>query len=165
MLPLRLKRNTLVSIASFTPRVSQHQYQYDKIHIGSGPKQHWYSVWTSLYRSCNGLRCRVSCIYRDVFYRSVSVLSLVFRYSIVPQLLYYRQSNEWKKSYLLITMAIRLISMVLLRGVSAPGGKGICSWGGVYPSMHWGRQPPPLWTEFLTHACENITLAQLRCGR
>ena len=23
----------------------------------------------------------------------------------------------------------------------------------------------PLWTEFLTHACENITLPQLRCGR
>ena len=25
--------------------------------------------------------------------------------------------------------------------------------------------PPPLWTEFLTHASENITLPQLRCGR
>ena len=25
--------------------------------------------------------------------------------------------------------------------------------------------PPPRWTEFLTHASENITLAQLRCGR
>ena len=25
--------------------------------------------------------------------------------------------------------------------------------------------PPPPWTEFLTHASENITLAQLRCGR
>ena len=24
--------------------------------------------------------------------------------------------------------------------------------------------PPPTWTEFLTHASENITLPQLRCG-
>ena len=34
---------------------------------------------------------------------------------------------------------------------------------GVYPSMQWGRHPPPrpLWTEFLTHACENITFPQL----
>ena len=49
----------------------------------------------------------------------------------------------------------------LLRGVSALGGSAP---GGV--SQHALRQtPPPLWTEFLTHACENITLAQLRCGR
>ena len=54
-------------------------------------------------------------------------------------------------------------------GVSAPGGclvwgGGFCS-GGV--SQHALRQTPSLflWTEFLTHACENITLAQLRCGR
>ena len=37
-----------------------------------------------------------------------------------------------------------------LLGVSALGG--VCSWGdvcswGVYPNMHWGRHPPPLWTE------------------
>ena len=32
---------------------------------------------------------------------------------------------------------------------------GVCL-GGVYPSMHWDRHPPPPWTEFLTHACENI---------
>ena len=31
--------------------------------------------------------------------------------------------------------------------------------GGWYPSMHWGRLPP-LWTEFLTHATENVTLPQ-----
>ena len=31
----------------------------------------------------------------------------------------------------------------------------------VYPSMHCSR----MWTEFLTHASENITLPQLRCGR
>ena len=52
-------------------------------------------------------------------------------------------------------------------GVSAPGGwsGGCLLWGGV--SQHALRQTPssPLWTEFLTHACENITLAQLRCGR
>ena len=29
------------------------------------------------------------------------------------------------------------------------------------PAMH----APPLWTEFLTHACENVTLPQLHCGR
>ena len=42
---------------------------------------------------------------------------------------------------------------------------GVCSGGGV--SQHALRQTPSplLWTEFLTHACENITLAQLRCGR
>ena len=30
------------------------------------------------------------------------------------------------------------------------------------PAKH---DPPPPWTEFLTHASENITLPQLRCGR
>ena len=51
-------------------------------------------------------------------------------------------------------------SMHCAGGVSAPGGCmfwwGGCSGG--YPSMHWGR--PPLWTEFLTHPTENITLIQ-----
>ena len=54
------------------------------------------------------------------------------------------------------------------RGVSAPGrvsayglGRGVCV------SQHAMGQtpPPPHWTEFLTRASENITLAQLRCGR
>ena len=58
---------------------------------------------------------------------------------------------------------------VCLGGVSAPGGcllpGGVCSWGlsalgggvvsalggsaprGVYPTMHWGRHPSPLWTD------------------
>ena len=31
---------------------------------------------------------------------------------------------------------------------------------GIPPAMHAGIPPPPLWTEFLTHASENITLAQ-----
>ena len=35
-----------------------------------------------------------------------------------------------------------------------PGGGSVCS-GGYTPL-------PPLWTEFLTHACENITFPQLR---
>ena len=50
----------------------------------------------------------------------------------------------------------------LVRGSAS--GLGVCLplvWG-VYPSMQWGRPP---WTEFLTHASENITLPQLRCGR
>ena len=38
--------------------------------------------------------------------------------------------------------------------------RGSCL-GGVYPSMQWGRHPP-LWIEFLTHACENITFPQLQ---
>ena len=57
-------------------------------------------------------------------------------------------------------------------GVSAPGGclllGGICSQGGVcsggvsaprgwYPSMHWGRHPPPV--NRMTNRCKNITLA------
>ena len=63
--------------------------------------------------------------------------------------------------------------LLLVWGGSAWSGGWVCVclvWGGfclvrgVYPSMHWGRHPP-VWTEFLTHACENITLAQLRCGR
>ena len=54
-----------------------------------------------------------------------------------------------------------------------PGGGGCCSGGVSAPgvcvcvSQHALRQTPspPPWTEFLTHACENITLAQLPCGR
>ena len=47
-------------------------------------------------------------------------------------------------------------------GGCLPSPGGVSSWSGVggwYPSMHWGRPP---WTEFLTHASENITLPQLR---
>ena len=40
------------------------------------------------------------------------------------------------------------------QGVSGPGG-GTCLVPGGVPG-----QVPPLWTEFLTHACENITLAK-----
>ena len=42
-------------------------------------------------------------------------------------------------------------------GVSAPGG----GWsGGVwYPSMHWGRPPPPV--DRMTDTCKNITFATL----
>ena len=37
----------------------------------------------------------------------------------------------------------------------------VCS-GGVSAPVHAGIQTPLLWTEFLTHACENITFLQLR---
>ena len=53
-------------------------------------------------------------------------------------------------------------------GGSAHGGlprgglpRGVSAWVCVYPSMQWGRHPPPLWTEFLIHACENINFSQL----
>ena len=45
---------------------------------------------------------------------------------------------------------------VVLQGVSASGP------GGCIPAWN-GAEPPP-WTEFLTHATENITLPQLHCG-
>ena len=54
---------------------------------------------------------------------------------------------------------------VSVRGLSNKG-EGVSAQG-VYPSMHWaggclpqcmlGYTRPHLWTEFLTHACENIT--------
>ena len=64
------------------------------------------------------------------------------------------------------------------RGVSAPGGLlpggcllqggllrgGVYSRGGIPACTEADTLPPPLWTEFLTHACKNITLGQLRCG-
>ena len=43
---------------------------------------------------------------------------------------------------------------LLLRGMSA-------FWG-VYPSMHWGRHTP-LWTEWLTDRCKNITFTNFVC--
>ena len=47
---------------------------------------------------------------------------------------------------------------VFPRGVSALGGVFFLG-GGWYPSMHWGRYPPPV--NRITHTCKNITLAQL----
>ena len=38
-------------------------------------------------------------------------------------------------------------------------GRGVCL-GGVC-QRNAGIHPPPKWTEFLTHACENITFPQL----
>ena len=46
-------------------------------------------------------------------------------------------------------------------GVYLPGWEGTCLGGGVPAQV----LPPPPWTEFVTHATENITLPQLRCGR
>ena len=43
-------------------------------------------------------------------------------------------------------------------GVSARGGG--CLPGGVYPSMHWGRHPPPV--DRMTDMCKNTTFPQLR---
>ena len=51
----------------------------------------------------------------------------------------------------------------LLWGVPGPGG--VSAPGGCIPACTEADTLPPMWTEFLTHACENITLAQLRCGR
>ena len=53
-------------------------------------------------------------------------------------------------------------------GGSAPGGRGCVLQGGSGPggdfpaSFCLQAAPPP---HGQTHACENITLAQLRCGR
>ena len=58
----------------------------------------------------------------------------------------------------------------LPRAVSArgclPGGQGVClgvsTWGrGLSVPVHAGIHSP-LWTEFLTYACENITFQELR---
>ena len=41
--------------------------------------------------------------------------------------------------------------------------EGVSARGGVF--LEWGVYPGgvhPLWTEFLTHACENITFPKLR---
>ena len=71
-----------------------------------------------------------------------------------------------------------LLQGVSALGVSAAGGRGVCSWevsapmggggcllweGCVYP-QHALRQTPPT-VNRITDACENITLPQLRCGR
>ena len=49
------------------------------------------------------------------------------------------------------------------RGV-CPGGAGYLPKGGCIP-VCTEVDTIPLWTEFLTHSCENITLPQLHCGR
>ena len=56
----------------------------------------------------------------------------------------------------------------LRRGVCREGAvsaRGVSVWGVGCVSQHALRQTIPLWTEFLKHTCENITLPQLRCGR
>ena len=58
---------------------------------------------------------------------------------------------------------------VPVQGVYLPGGvpaqKGGVLTQGVYLLRKGTCLLPPLWIEFLTHATENITLPQLRCGR
>ena len=61
------------------------------------------------------------------------------------------------------------VCVCVSRGVSAQEGvcvqgRCVCPRGGVCPGqvcLPGGCTPPPLWTEFLTHACENITFPQL----
>ena len=68
---------------------------------------------------------------------------------------------------------MKIEDLVPLGGVPGRGGLpgpgvGVPAWSrGEVVSQHALRQTPSPspWTEFLTHACENITLAQLRCGR
>ena len=48
---------------------------------------------------------------------------------------------------------------VCLGEVCLPGGGGVCP--GWCASEHAMGQTLPLWAEFLTHACENITFLQL----
>ena len=57
--------------------------------------------------------------------------------------------------------AVPAQGLYLPEGVPAQGC--VSAWGCVYPIMHWGRHP--LWTEWLTDACENISLLRLRCRR
>ena len=57
------------------------------------------------------------------------------------------------------------LGMCLLLGEGSVCSGGCLLWGDcVYPSMHWGRHPPP-WTEWLTDRCKNITFANVVCGR
>ena len=46
-------------------------------------------------------------------------------------------------------------------GMQDSGGEGIHDRGVAWQGV-WHARPP--WTEFMTHACENITFPQLRCG-
>ena len=56
-----------------------------------------------------------------------------------------------------------------VRGVCSGGGcllpGGVCSGGGVGIPACTEADTPPLPPRGQTHACKNITLAQLRCGR
>ena len=46
-------------------------------------------------------------------------------------------------------------------GGVCPGWGVVCS-GGCLPQCMLGHTSPPLWTEFLTRACEDITFPKLR---
>ena len=73
--------------------------------------------------------------------------------------------NEYsynKKIMHSIRIRIARSSSRLLRG-SASVHAGIWAWRPPPPIVD--LETPHLWTEFLTHASENITLPQLRCGR
>ena len=53
---------------------------------------------------------------------------------------------------------IRTIRCSVRGGVSV---QGVSAWGGLLSGGGEVHHPCPLWTEFLTHACENITFPQL----
>ena len=48
------------------------------------------------------------------------------------------------------------------QGGCLPAKGGVCLPGGVFTCQEGCLEDTPLWTEFLTHACENITFPQLR---
>ena len=112
------------------------------------------------------------------------VWSRVDFYALQPLL--FKEKTRMHSSRMRTGRSLTVCRSLLLPvgGVSAPGvgwggcllrggGGGVCYLGGSGPgvggggvSQHALRQTlPHLWTEFLTHASENITLAQLRCGR
>ena len=83
---------------------------------------------------------------------------------------YDKLSSEINKQECIPVGCVPSAAVAVGRGV-CPGGGGVCPGGisqhalgsGVYSSACWDT-PPPLWTEFLIHACENITFPQ-KSGR
>ena len=117
--------------------------------------------------------CEIICWYDKYFslgYFNVFVISCKYR-GTCPEMLSMFWCNFWtrmhssrKRTARLFSQHALLLGGVLVRGVYLPSGvylsKGGCtSWG--VPA--WGVYLPrcsQLWTEFLTHATENITLPQ-----
>ena len=110
---------------------------------------------------CLGIITHIHCVYYVAGaalwgVTHISIKRALFHRQKIPTALYTRMQSSRMRT-------VRCSSRLLLGGV--------CS-GGCLPrgdvSQYAPRQTlplPPLWTEFLTHASENITLPQLRCGR
>ena len=123
----------------------------------------------------------------SIHYNAVSVISPQFP---LLEIDYYRKKTRMHSSRMRTARALTVSPSMLCTGGcllwgvpslgvggSAPGGKGVCSLGvpglaGSGPggvcsrrvvSQHALRQTPPM--NRITHACENITLPKLRCGR